>query len=90
MEENTIHKCTGDCLMCSAGQRQYCAAQFTFANMRMLESLQTAFAELNGNVKDLKAKMDAIQGNEATLFNPTAITVESAEQHQEEITAQEG
>ena len=69
MAEETKFKCSGDCLNCRVSlnerktQWQYCAAQFTYNSMRMIEALHE-------EVKDLQAKIDAIQNNEAEVFAP--------------------
>lgn len=70
-------KCTGNCMACSVYQRQYCASQLAYSNMRMLELMQQTISELN-------EKIDAIQNNEATLFYPTS------DSEQKEPTAQQG
>ena len=57
-------KCTGNCMVCSVFQRQYCASQLAYSNMRMLELMQQTITELG-------EKRDAIQNNEAALFYPT-------------------
>lgn len=58
------YKCSGDCLKCHPNQRAYCAAQFTYNTMRMVEDMQVT-------VNDMKAKIEAMQNNEALLFDPT-------------------
>lgn len=69
MAEETKFKCSGDCLNCRVNpnerktQWQYCAAQFTYNSMRMIEALR-------GEFNDLKEKIEAIQNNEASVFNP--------------------
>lgn len=73
MEDNKGYKCSGDCLRCHPNQRQYCAAQFTFNTMKMVESIQVT-------VNEMKEKIEAMQNNEALLFDPT----------QEENEAQSG
>lgn len=75
-QEQKKFQCTGDCLTCRAVndrkiQWQYCAAQFTYNSMRMLESMQGALAEMQGTINDLKAKVDAIQNSEADVFDPS-------------------
>ena len=71
MAQENQFRCSGDCLNCRKQpnerreQWQYCAAQFTYNSMRMI-------ADLQGTVKDLKEKIEAIQNNEATIFDPTA------------------
>jgi len=64
MAENQS-KCTGNCMACTMFQRQYCASQLAYSNMRMLEQMQKT-------VIDMKEKVEALQNNEATLFDPTA------------------
>ena len=71
MAENNKNqfKCSGDCLNCRVNpnerrtQWQYCAAQFTYNSMRMIEAL-------HGEMKEIQTKIDAIQNNEASVFNP--------------------
>lgn len=69
MAEESKFKCSGDCLNCRLNpnerktQWQYCAAQFTYNSMRMIEAL-------HGEVKALQEKIEAIQNSEANVFNP--------------------
>lgn len=70
MAENQS-KCTGNCMACTIFQRQYCASQLAYSNMRMLEQIQQT-------VKNLSDKIDAMQSNEAALFDPTAKPVQAA------------
>jgi len=63
MEENKF-KCSGDCLNCHPSQRAYCAAQFTYNSMRMIE-------DMKGSISELKEKIDAMQNREANVFNPS-------------------
>lgn len=63
MAENQT-KCTGNCMACTILQRQYCASQLAYSNMRMLEQLQK-------EIVDIDKKIEAMQNNEATLFYPT-------------------
>ena len=65
------YTCTGDCLRCSQAQRQYCASQFTFKNMRMLESMVVSIQSLSEEVKSLGETVSAIQNAEGELFNPS-------------------
>ena len=57
-------RCTGDCLGCHPNQRAYCAAQFTFNTMRMVEQMQET-------VVAIKAEVDAMRNGDANVFNPT-------------------
>ena len=70
MEQNQF-KCSGDCLKCHPNQRAYCASQFTYNTMRMVETMQETVNAMQGTVNDLKAKIEAIQDNEAHVFDPT-------------------
>lgn len=72
--ENQNFKCSGDCLKCHPAQRQYCAAQFTYNTMRMLEGLQGTITVMQGTIEEMKVKIEAIQGNEASLFDPTDVS----------------
>ena len=71
-------KCSGDCLNCRVSpnerktQWQYCAAQFTYNTMRMIESLHGEIKSMQGTVDELKAKIDAIQNSEAMVLAPDA------------------
>lgn len=67
MAENVTSKqgCTGNCMNCTLFQRQYCASQIGYNNMSLLSTLIE-------DVRELHTKIDAIQNNEATLFNPIA------------------
>ena len=64
MEQNQF-KCSGDCLKCHPNQRAYCAAQFTYNTMRMVEQMQES-------INTLSEKITAIQDNEAHVFDPTS------------------
>ena len=63
MAENTRTQCTGNCMGCTIFQRQYCASQIAYNNMRILDNVMA-------KINDLATKVDAIQNNEAVLFNP--------------------
>ena len=63
MAENQS-KCTGNCMACTIFQRQYCASQLAYSNMRMLEQMQQQMMKM-------EEKIEALQNNEATLFYPT-------------------
>ena len=63
MEQNQS-KCTGNCMSCTILQRQYCASQLAYSNMRMLEQVQKTMAIM-------QEKIDALQNNEALLIDPT-------------------
>ena len=77
MAENQS-KCTGNCMACTILQRQYCASQLAYSNMRMLEQMQN-------EITNIEKKIEAMQNNEATLFYPT-ITEEKSELPNNPIT----
>ena len=64
-------KCSGDCLKCHPNQRAYCAAQFTYNSMRKIDAI-------GDTLEEIKAKLDAIQDNEAHIFDPTSIAQEGS------------
>ena len=75
MAEEKTFQCSGDCMNCRPMserkvQWQYCAAQFTYNSMRMLQAMQESMQALGGAIDDLKAKIEAIQDNEALVFDP--------------------
>lgn len=72
MEQNQQFQCSGDCLKCSVAQRQYCSCQHAYNTMRLIQSMQESINTMSGTVEELKAKVSAIQDNEAMVFDPTA------------------
>lgn len=78
MEQNNQQqqfKCTGDCFSCRAmnerkTQWQYCAAQHAYNAMRMIQSMQETIGSMSGEIKELRAKVNAIQDSEALVFAP--------------------
>ena len=74
--------CSGDCLRCSSGQRVYCASQHAYHTMRLLQKVEETVHDMSGTIEELKAKISAIQDNEAMVFDPA--------HHREEETTQEG
>lgn len=81
MEQNQQQqqfKCTGDCFSCRAlnerkTQWQYCAAQHAYNAMQMVRSMQSSLDAMAGTIEELKAKVNAIQSNEALVFNPNGV-----------------
>ena len=80
--EKARRHCTGDCMKCIPFQRQYCAAQLGYNNMRLLESLTT-------EMRHLREKVEALQNNESLLFNPHEDDIAAAEPQSTDM-AQEG
>lgn len=75
-------KCPGNCLQCIPAQRQYCASQHAYSNMLVLDKvmetlvgMQGQIETLQGTVKDLATKIEAIQSNEAAVFDPNGSSV---------------
>lgn len=70
-------QCSGNCLNCQPAQRQYCASQHSFSNMKVLDNMMeilkkmgTDMVAMQGTLADMSAKVDAIQNNEASVFAP--------------------
>ena len=69
-------QCTGDCLNCRKQpnerreQWMYCASQFTYNTMRKVEDLFADISRMVGEIEEMKAKIEAIQNNEATVLSP--------------------
>ena len=70
-------KCPGNCLQCLPAQRQYCASQHAYSNMMVLDkvmetltSMQGQIEAMQGSVKELAAKIEAIQNSEGAVFDP--------------------
>ena len=70
MAENQNFKCSGNCLNCLPAQRTYCASQPAYSNMKVLDTVMGAILELKSDVSEMKAKIEALQNNEAMLFDP--------------------
>ena len=70
MAENQNFKCSGNCLNCLPAQRTYCASQHAYSNMKVLDTVMGAILELKSDVSEMKAKIEALQNNEAMLFDP--------------------
>lgn len=84
-------RCGGDCIKCLPIQRQYCAAQWSYNSLRMIEQMQATLNAMQGAIGELKVKIEAIEGNEASLFDPMEEVAQIAQPAKQEIkTAQEG
>lgn len=74
-EQNNEQKqqfiCTGDCLACSKGQRQYCTCQMAYNLTRIIQTMQGAMATMTTAIEELTAKIVAIQEDGDTVFEPT-------------------
>lgn len=79
MDENQKFQCNGDCLNCRAitdrkVQWQYCAAQHTYNAMRMMEAMQLSFISMQGTIKEMAEKIEAIQNSEAVAIDTATHT----------------
>ena len=68
--DNQNFKCTGNCMNCLPIQRAYCASQHAYSNMKVLDTMMGVVMEIKGTVEELKVKTEALQNNEAMLFDP--------------------
>ena len=89
MAENQNFKCTGNCLQCTPAQRAYCASQHAYSNMKVLDCIMGAINAMQGTLDEMNKKIEAIQNNEAEVFEPSAAE-EKAESWTEHIIAQKG
>ena len=71
MEQNQNFKCTGNCLNCLPAQRGYCASQHAYSNMKVLDAMMELVVGMKVDIKDMAQKIEAMQNNEAMLFDPT-------------------
>lgn len=65
-------QCSGDCLKCMPAQRTYCASQHAYSNMKVLDQLMS-------EVLSIKEKIEAMQNNEAMVFDLKAQEGEAAQ-----------
>lgn len=65
-------RCNGNCMGCNPFQRQFCASQLSYNNMRMIEQL----AQL---VDKIEGKIEALQNNEALLIDPLVDTAQKGD-----------
>ena len=70
-------KCPGNCLQCLPAQRQYCASQHAYSNMKVLDKIMETLLGMKGQIEtmrgtigEISAKIEAIQNGEAAVFDP--------------------
>ena len=70
-------KCPGNCLQCLPAQRQYCASQHAYSNMKVLDKIMETLLGMKNQVdamqstiSEMSAKIEAIQNGEASVFDP--------------------
>lgn len=80
MEQNNQNqfKCSGNCLNCQPAQRAYCASQHAYSNMKVLDMVAKAVLDMQGEVNVIKEKIEAMQNNESSIFDPNQIAQEGA------------
>lgn len=92
MAEEKKFQCSGDCLNCRINpnerrtQWQYCAAQFAYNAVRMIQDMQNGMKTMSDAIAELKEKVDAIQNSDTTVFAPHEENSEIPKKH----TAQKG
>ena len=69
--EQTQSKCTGNCMACSIYQRQFCASQLSFNNMKMMGEMSQVLASMKESIVSLNKSIETMQNNEANVFDPT-------------------
>ena len=67
MEQNNF-KCSGNCLNCQPAQRAYCASQHAYSNMKVLDAMMNIIIAMQGDLKVVSEKIEAMQNNEASIF----------------------
>lgn len=77
MDEDKKFQCSGDCFKCRniterKVQWQYCAAQHAYNSMRMIEKMQQSIENMQGVIKELSVKIEAIQNSEAVAIETGA------------------
>jgi len=76
MAEEKKFQCSGDCLNCRIypnerrTQWQYCAAQFAYNAVRMIQDMQENIKIMSGSITELKEKVEALQDNETLVYDP--------------------
>ena len=70
-------KCPGNCLQCLPAQRQYCASQHAYSNMKVLDKIMETLLgmknqvdAMQGTIGEMSEKIEAIQNGEASVFAP--------------------
>ena len=69
-KEQNQFKCSGNCLNCLPAQRAYCASQHAYSNMTVLDKIMNIVISMQDDIKTLSEKIEAIQNNEANIFDP--------------------
>lgn len=67
-------QCSGNCLNCMPAQRTYCASQHALSNMKVLDTMMGIVMSMQGDIKSLSEKIEALQNNEADIFDPNEVS----------------
>ena len=63
--------CTGNCLNCHTNQRQYCAAQKGYDNLRLLLEMRESMTAMAAVIEELKATISEMRNADAQVFAPS-------------------
>lgn len=75
MQQTQQFVCNGDCKKCkSMHQWSFCASVHAFSNMKVLDKVMETLSMMQGEVKELAEKIEAIQNSEAAVFDPNEAT----------------
>lgn len=85
MEQNQF-KCTGNCLNCMPAQRGYCASQHAYSNMKVLDAMMDMMVAMQGDMKQMAQKIEAMQNNEAAIFDPSLAEIDTAQEGDGAVT----
>lgn len=77
MADNQNFKCSGNCLNCMPAQRAYCASQHSYSNMKVLDKMFEEIMSMKQDIKALNEKIESVQNNEASVFDPNEIIPET-------------
>ena len=75
-EQQQQFVCTGDCLNCHPNQRQYCAAQKGYDNLRLLLEMRETIVAMAAVIEELKANISELRNADAQVFAPTQGDIE--------------
>lgn len=75
--QQTKFTCPKDCRKCLQSQRIYCASQHALSNMLVLDKvmenllgMKDQIEIMQGGMKELSTRIEAIQASEAAVFEP--------------------
>jgi len=74
MANTNTPRCTGNCMNCAMIQRQFCASQLAYNNMKVLDVVAAELKALKETVEKMK------HDDEAVLFNPSDNTKQTAQE----------